>query len=234
MLEQDIKKVISIMKDKKYLKNLKIKPRDIIKAIKLAQEEFKELENIIDTANDNGDNIEMLCQKLKGHNENFNVKYPDNKYFDLNYKSLLVTIIQPIDKNNQNQLIKVSKNNVYIYPDNISKCLTDEIVQLDFNEKLNLDEIIEARYINQELVEIVEIFMEENDGKALKKLYELTNDQLVKILIDWREEYSDMIDENFTYPSSMYNDVMRYVWNKYHLSEITKQEEQEEQEELEK
>ena len=41
----------------------------------------------------------------------------------------------------------------------------------------------------ENLDEVVNLFMQENDKKALKKLYKITNDLIVKILLDWREEY---------------------------------------------
>lgn len=230
-MKKDVERIIAIMNDKKYLETLKIKPRDIIKAIELAQEEFKELEDIVKTSNNNGDTLKNLCEKLKGHNEYFDAVYPDRNYFDLNYKSLLVTIIQPINENNEKEQMLVSKKDVYIYPNNISNVTTDEIITVDFNEDMNLDKIVEEKYINNTYVEIVDLFMNEDDKSALEKLYEITNDRLVKILVDWKKEYELTIDELYTDSSGMYNDIMEYVWDKYQLHEIT--EDKEEEEELE-
>lgn len=70
------------------------------------------------------------------------------------------------------------------------------------------------------LVDIVNLFMEENDEQALNKLFELTNDELVKILIDWHKEYEEFIGEPGTYAGDMYADIMSYVWDKYKLNEI--------------
>lgn len=71
---------------------------------------------------------------------------------------------------------------------------------------------------------VKDLFMEENDTKALKELYKITNDKIVKILLDWKEEYELELQESQTYCSSMYEDIMEYVWDKYKLNEIDKEE----------
>lgn len=73
---------------------------------------------------------------------------------------------------------------------------------------------------NDEMLEVVRLFMDENDAEALNKLYDITGDKLVKILLDWREEYDTFVDDYMTYVGSMYNDVMEYVWEKYELDKI--------------
>lgn len=45
------------------------------------------------------------------------------------------------------------------------------------------------------LLKVVDLFMNDGDDEALNNLYELTNDKLVKILIDWRNEYNMMLQE---------------------------------------
>ena len=40
--------------------------------------------------------------------------------------------------------------------------------------------------------EVTRLFMEENDIKALKKLYELTQDKIIQILINWKENYEEI------------------------------------------
>ena len=75
-----------------------------------------------------------------------------------------------------------------------------------------------------DLNKVVDLFMQENDKKALKELYEITNDKIVKILLDWKKEYEVELEEPYTYSSSMYADIMDYVWDKYKLSEIQKEE----------
>ena len=82
--------------------------------------------------------------------------------------------------------------------------------------------LITSKEQNKILENIVDLFMEENDKQALNKLYELTNDKLVKLLIDWNVEYEEFIGEIGTYAGDMYEDVMNYVWDKYNLNEIEK------------
>ncbi len=81
---------------------------------------------------------------------------------------------------------------------------------------------ITSKEQNEILVDVVDLFMKENDKKALEKLYDLTNDKLVKLLIDWHTEYEEFIGEPGTYAGDMYEDVMSYVWDKYNLNEIEK------------
>ena len=68
------------------------------------------------------------------------------------------------------------------------------------------------------LNKVVDLFMQESDEKALKELYKITNDEIVKILLDWKKEYEVELQSPSTYSSSMYADVMSYVWNKYKLN----------------
>lgn len=73
------------------------------------------------------------------------------------------------------------------------------------------------------LKEVVDLFMQDSDEKALKELYKITNDDIVKILIDWKKEYSIELQLSNTHLSNMYEDVMSYVWEKYKLNEIVKE-----------
>lgn len=143
MIVDNTKIIIKTMQDKKYLGDLKIQPEDIIKAVNIAQKEFEELQDIVNTFNNNNESLKDLCKILKGHNEFFDAIYPEHNYFDLNYKSILVTIIQPIDENKNEKEIQLFKDEVYIYPDNISPFDTDEIFILNFNENIDLEEIIQ-------------------------------------------------------------------------------------------
>ncbi len=155
MIADNTSIIIKTMQDKEYLHNLKIQPEDIIKAVKIAQKEFDELQDIVNTFNNNKESLKDLCKTLKGHNEFFNAIYPEYNYFDLNYKSILVTIIQPIDENKNEKAIQLFKDEVYIYPDNISPVNTDEIFILNFNENIDLEEIIQKFHneIEEELEE---------------------------------------------------------------------------------
>lgn len=84
-------------------------------------------------------------------------------------------------------------------------------------------------YDKSEMLEVNRLFMEENDMEALKKLYEITEDYIVHLLINWREEYETLVDDYMNYVGSMYNDVMEYVWDKYQLSTVQEQEDEIEQ-----
>lgn len=92
------------------------------------------------------------------------------------------------------------------------------------NEKLDL--VIARKAIqngvkdNPRMLEIVDMFMNDGDNEALEQLYEITEDNLLKILISWKDEYSEMIDNPQTNISYMYNDIIGYVWEKYKLNEI--------------
>lgn len=81
---------------------------------------------------------------------------------------------------------------------------------------------ISSKEESEILNDVVILFMEENDKKALEKLYGITNDKLVKILIEWNNDYQEFIGEPSTYAGDMYKDVMGYVWDKYNLNEIEK------------
>ena len=65
-------------------------------------------------------------------------------------------------------------------------------------------------------VEVSNLFMEENDIEGLELLYEITNDEIVKILLDWKQNIIEL-DSCHTTEFSMYEDVISYVFNKYDL-----------------
>lgn len=81
-------------------------------------------------------------------------------------------------------------------------------------EKVNGEIVhINSKEQNEILVDIVSLFMNENDRQALEKLYEITNDKIVKILIDWNKEYEEFIGEPGTYVGDMYEDGVRIdIW----------------------
>lgn len=141
MLKSNEQIIIETMKDEKYLNDLRIRPYDVLKAIKLAQNELKELENIIDESNKNNESLSDLCGRLKGHNLESETYYPSCSYFDLNYKSLLVTVIQKRNEENKLESIKVSKDDTYIYPDNISDITADQLFILDLGKKIDINKI---------------------------------------------------------------------------------------------
>lgn len=141
MLNANEKDILKVMNDIEYLKCINVNFDDIEKAIKLGIKEFNELEDIVKTATNNKESFQSLCKKLQGHNETFNEKYPNYNYFDLNYKSLLVTIKEELDKENNSIQFSVLKSGVYIYPDNISSVATDEMCVLDLNEEIDFEKI---------------------------------------------------------------------------------------------
>ena len=83
----------------------------------------------------------------------------------LNYKSLLVTVIQKRNEENKLQPIKLSKDDIYIYPDNISKITADELFVLNLEEKVDINKIFHSyKYsLNPD---------KENIGEGYKKFYE--------------------------------------------------------------
>lgn len=99
------------------------------------------IEDIVKSSQESGENISTLCKRLNGHNETFNEKFPNHNYFDLNFKSLLITVNQPISKENNILPLEVSKYNVSVYPDHITQVATDAIVELNFNQNINFERI---------------------------------------------------------------------------------------------
>lgn len=141
MLNANEKEILEVMKDTEYLKCMNVNFDDIKKAIKLGIKEFNELEDLVKIASKNKESFRHLCNRLQGHNETFDEKYPDYNYFDLNYKSLLVTVKEELDKENNSIQFFVLKSDVYIYPDNISKIAADEICILDLNQNIDFQKV---------------------------------------------------------------------------------------------
>lgn len=141
MLNDNEKEVFNVVQDKEYMSCINVNINDIENAINLGIKEFHELENIVKVASENKKSFQSLCKKLQGHNETFEEKYPNYNYFDLNYKSLLVTVKEKLDKENNSMQFIIQKSDVYIYPDNISTIAADEICILDLNEEINFEKI---------------------------------------------------------------------------------------------
>lgn len=64
---------------------------------------------------------------------------------------------------------------------------------------------------------IIDLFMQEDDEKALKKLYDFTNDSLILVLLKWKKLYVLELDEVYSPQFEMYEDMIEYVFNKYKL-----------------
>lgn len=141
MLNKNEQDIMNVIKDEKYMKIAGITLSDIEKAVRLAVQEFKELEEIVKDAYNSNENFKELCARLKGHNEELNEEYPNCNYFDLNYKSLLITVKEILDKENNSVGFYVSKSGVYIYPNNISKESVDELCVLDLEQEVDFNKI---------------------------------------------------------------------------------------------
>lgn len=64
---------------------------------------------------------------------------------------------------------------------------------------------------------IMEHFMNNTDLQGLQELYNQTKDELVQILINWKEYYQDELEDVYTTGYSMYDDVLDYLFKKYDL-----------------
>ena len=95
------------------------------------------------------------------------------------------------------------------------------------NEKLDL--VVAKKALengvkdNPKILEVVDMFMNDSDIEALEQLYAITKDKLLEILITWKVEYGDIIDNPKTNISYMYSDMIGYVWDKYGLNEMREQ-----------
>ncbi len=76
---------------------------------------------------------------------------------------------------------------------------------------------------SDEFLNVVDLFQNDKDEKALNLLYRLTNDSIVKIALDWRKEYEESLESVYSDASYMYNDVISYIYEKYKLNEISKE-----------
>lgn len=189
MLDESEEKIIETIKDRNYLNKLNISPTDVVTAVKMALKEFNELKEIVNEANGDSKSLEDLCRDLKGHNGEFNNKYPLSNYFDVNYKSLLVTITQDIDENNNKSVIELSKSGVYIYPDNITNISVDEMFMLDFYDLVYYDEK-DFKNIEKEIEFQVGDFVKDKDGIVgmIEFIEESNNKPYVVLFQDVDEE----------------------------------------------
>ena len=65
---------------------------------------------------------------------------------------------------------------------------------------------------------VVDLFMQEDDLKALNLLYKITEDKLIKILIKWYNEFEEISQAEQSNEYYMYDDIMQYIWEKYELN----------------
>lgn len=152
MIDENKKEILSVLNDKKLLKELQITPNDIKKCIIMASKELKELEEIVKKSKEKKESFESLYKRLGGHNLWIEEEKTTINRFDLNYKSLLVTIQQGLDSNG-NLDLSVQRSDIYIYPDNISKINGDYLLVLDFEKEIDFELI--NQYENNYKREIV-------------------------------------------------------------------------------
>ena len=72
------------------------------------------------------------------------------------------------------------------------------------------------------LEEVVSIFNEQNDNKALKMLYDFSKDKLIKIVIELNEEFKEEIEDYTSNLGKIYEDLIEYIYDKYDLNEVGK------------
>lgn len=72
----------------------------------------------------------------------------------------------------------------------------------------------------EDLKKVLELFMSKKDLKALELLYKITNDELIKILINWYKEFEEIENEEETNEYFMYDDLIQYVFKKYKLEKM--------------
>lgn len=141
MLNYNEKEILNVVQDKEYMNCINANFKDIKDAINIGIKECNELEEIINKAFEQKESFQDVFERLKGHNETFSAHYPNCNYFDLNYKSLLVTVKEKLDTNNKPIEYCIDKRDVFIYPDNISKVPVDEMCVLNLEEPIDFEEI---------------------------------------------------------------------------------------------
>ena len=132
-MERVENEIIKVMKDVELLNLLKITDMDILKMVQIAEKELAEIKDIVKNSKLE---FEDLCNELGGHNLFVYEKDRNENYFDLNYKSLLVTIRE---KNGEYYVVD---KGVYIYADNVSNVDIDEILVIDMNKEIDYDYIL--------------------------------------------------------------------------------------------
>lgn len=72
----------------------------------------------------------------------------------------------------------------------------------------------------RKLKKIIDLFMKDGDQDALEILYKETKDPLVKVLIDWNEQYETELQDYNTPQFYMYDDIISLIFDKYKLRKI--------------
>ena len=133
--------ILKAINDRTLINELKINSEDVVKCVKLAKNEVYELEKLVKESYKSGETFENLCKRLGGHNLSLDEKFPSYNYFDLNYKSLLITVKQDLDEKNKPGEFLIQKDDVYVYPNNIYKGAADYLFTLNFDENIDYEMI---------------------------------------------------------------------------------------------
>ena len=128
MTKENRKELLNIINNKEFLEKFNITEKDIFKAIKLGLDELQELQKLVNEEKRKGTSFEELFHKLHGKNEDLKKETSSQKYFDLNYKSIFVTIFE----NNETNNYDIEKSCVHFYPDNIADNPLTYLFILDF------------------------------------------------------------------------------------------------------
>lgn len=68
------------------------------------------------------------------------------------------------------------------------------------------------------MVDIHNLFLKEKDEKALKSLYELTQDEMCNILIEWKRQLAREFKDDFhSTLGKCYCDMLEYLYDKYKI-----------------
>lgn len=147
MTEENRKELLNIINNKEFLEKFNITEKDIFKAIKLGLDELQELQKLVNEEKRKGTSFEELFHKLHGKNGEFQKETSSQKYFDLNYKSIFVTIFE----NNETNNYDIEKSCVHFYPDNIADNPSTYLFILDLTEPFDLYEF--ANYMEEDMAQ---------------------------------------------------------------------------------
>ena len=147
MTEENRKEILNVINDKAFLEKFNINEKDIFKSIKLGLDEFQELQRLLDEEKKKGTSFEELFSKLQGKNKDFEKETASQRYFDLNYKSIFVTVYEDTEKDRY----EVEKASVHFYPDNIVDNPLTYLFILDLTEPFDLYEF--ANYMENDIAQ---------------------------------------------------------------------------------